>query len=99
MKLVRLLLLTLTCSLLWSAPAFAQGTWDTGKAAMPLSRNGAAAGVLNEVLYVHGGQTGTSTLSNALSIYDGMSNTWTTGPTTAVSRSSHAAAALNGKLY
>src|SRR5436190_22160437 len=98
MKQLRNLLSLLVCLAATAVPAFAQGTWDNGKAAMPLARHGAAAAVINELMYVHGGRTSNTALSNALHIYDGMTNTWSTCPVTAVARNAAVGAVLNGKF-
>ena len=50
-------------------------TWTT-KAPMPTARGGAAAGVINGVLYVVGGITGGGTTLTSVEAYNPGSNTW-----------------------
>lgn len=56
-------------------------------------------GTLNDLVYVAGGETGSSTAVATVQSFDPTTNTWTTRASLATARSSAAAAVLNGKLY
>ena len=74
-------------------------TWSN-VAPLPTAVSQAATGAANGKIFVAGGFTGGSSVTNILQIYDIATNTWTTGasaPTAAVEAA--AAAVVNGKFY
>jgi N-acetylneuraminic acid mutarotase len=77
----------------------ATDTWTT-KAAMPVSGfvNGAAAGVVNGILYVVGGYNATGAVSS-VEAYDPVSDTWTSGSPMLSPRLRFGAGVINGILY
>ena len=70
-----------------------------GKAPMPTARGGAAAGVINGVLYVVGGTTGGGTTLRGLEAYDPATNTWTTKAPLPTARFGMASDVINGRFY
>ncbi|MDD3421678.1 MAG: S8 family serine peptidase, partial [Methanocellales archaeon] len=74
-------------------------TW-TAKTTMPSARFGAAAGVIDGVLYVAGGHDGTTGATSTLQAYNPTTNTWSTLASMPQGRySGDGAGAINGKLY
>ncbi len=71
--------------------------WTT-KAPMPTARYGLAAGVVNGILYAHGGASSTS-IVNTLEAYDPATSTWTTKAAMPTARFYLAGAVVNGILY
>ncbi len=65
---------------------------------MKLPRQGPAAGVLNGILYVMGGTSGSGAYQFVES-YDPSTNTWTTRDSMSTTRAFGAAAAAGGLLY
>ena len=72
--------------------------WTT-KAAMPTPRFGAAAGVVNGIVYVVGGFGAGGTRLSTVEAYNPATNTWTTKRVMPTSRSSATAVAMNAILY
>jgi N-acetylneuraminic acid mutarotase len=71
-----------------------------GKATMPTARFRLAAGVVGSLLYVVGGESGTSTPLSTLQAYNPTSNTWATkAPLPAARKSPNGTGTINGKLY
>jgi N-acetylneuraminic acid mutarotase len=75
----------------------ASDSWTPG-APMGTPRQGAAAGVIGNLLYVAGGRDATS-YSGVLESYNPDTNTWTTRNPMPTLRNQAAAAVWNGKLY
>src|SRR3990172_1156732 len=75
------------------------GTWST-KTSMPAARSVAAAGVINEVLYVAGGHDGTTGGTTTLQAYNPTTDTWNTLASMPGRRyNGDGAGVINGKLY
>ncbi len=73
--------------------------WTT-KTSMPSARFGAAAGVIDGVLYVAGGHDGTTGATSTLQAYNPTTNTWSTLASMPQGRySGDGAGAINGELY
>jgi subtilisin-like proprotein convertase family protein/PKD repeat protein len=51
-------------------------TWDSTRASMSVARRYAAAGVIGGHIYVAGGLSGISILTNSTEVYDPVANTW-----------------------
>lgn len=75
----------------------AQDQWVT-LSPMPLPRFDLAATVLNDTIYIIGGDTPTTPLST-VDAYDPVSDTWTSKPSMPTARTTHGAATVNGKIY
>ena len=78
----------------------AQGdTWAT-KTSRPTAVSGSAAGIIDGILYVIGGQvSGEGGSINVVEAYDPVSDTWTTKAPIPKARSFAAPGVINGKLY
>jgi N-acetylneuraminic acid mutarotase len=76
----------------------ASNLWTT-KAAMPTPRFGAAAGVVNGIVYVAGGYGAGGALLSTVEAYNPATNTWTTRRAMPTSRTYAAAGVLNDILY
>jgi N-acetylneuraminic acid mutarotase len=73
-------------------------TWST-KASLPKNRQRAAGGVINDRLYVVGGDGGGGTAEATLYQYDPGANTWTTKAPKPLAVTRLAAVVLDGKLH
>jgi N-acetylneuraminic acid mutarotase len=74
------------------------GTWVL-KPRRPTYTEYAAAAVVNNKIYVIGGQVNSSTMSDATEEYDPATNTWTTKANMPTARVDLAAASTGGKIY
>lgn len=72
------------------------GAWDT-RPPMPFARNGSAAGVINNVIYVAGGWNFSHTTQ--LEAFDPATNSWTTKANRPSVQTHPAEGVINGKLY
>ena len=72
--------------------------WNT-KAPMPTARVSAGAAVVNNLIYVIGGNDGTTGSSAIVEVYDPLSNTWSTKAPMPTGRGELGVAAVNGKIY
>jgi N-acetylneuraminic acid mutarotase len=73
-------------------------TWST-KASMPTARSGPAVGLVDGVFYVVGGESATSTKSQALEAYDPATNTWSTKTPMPTARSLATGTAVVGSVF
>lgn len=79
--------------------ALAQGdTWATNTS-RPTAASGSAAGVIDGILYVVGGQVSGGLSIDVVEAYDPVSDTWTTKAPIPKARSFAASGVINGKLY
>ena len=68
-------------------------------ASLPQTEFGMACGVINNKIYVAGGNTGGYVLLNNLYIYDIATNSWTSGAPMSVSTGFAGGAVVDGKLW
>jgi kelch-like protein 17 (actinfilin) len=73
-------------------------SWSLGQGSMPVTSTKFAAAVLDGLLYVMGGQTGSGS-SSSVRVYDAASNTWSLRASMSVGRSLLSAVAADGFLY
>jgi N-acetylneuraminic acid mutarotase len=76
----------------------ATNAWED-LAPLPVAVGQATMGAANGKIYVAGGFTGGTTVTNALRIYDIATNTWTSGANMPAAKEAAAGAVVNGKFY
>jgi len=69
------------------------------KADMPTARSGLTASVVDDIIYVIGGYSGTNTQLDTVEAYNPATNTWTTKASLPVPRSSITSVVINGLIY
>ena len=77
--------------------SIAPNSWGAGSP-MPTALMGPFTGVINNKIYVVGGENG-STVFGLNQVYDPASDTWTTGSPMPTPRAGGASAVVNGILY
>ena len=98
-KLMTPLFLASCVSVILAYPALAQGTWEN-KATMSQNRAGAGSAVINDILYLLGGQVGSGAVAD-IEFYDSTTDTWNFSATAMAggARSDVAAGVIGGKIY
>ena len=73
-------------------------SWTT-KTSMPTARTQPGVGVVNGIIYVIGGMTGSGTFLTTVEAYDPASDSWTTKASLPATRAAMGVAVVNGILY
>jgi len=76
----------------------ATNTWST-KASMPTGRLIPASAVVNDIIYVIGGQTDSTTWTNVNQAYDPATNTWSSKASMPTPRGGSAVGVINNIIY
>jgi N-acetylneuraminic acid mutarotase len=94
---VLLLLLGTALTAFAQTPAVTHNTWNTGTP-MRIAADGTAVSVLDEQIYVVGGQNGSKILADN-QIYNPATNKWSTGTPLPIATTNGCAAVVNNVLY